>query len=66
MLCASALEAAEPAASPSGVVKTRGAVACRPDVDPVLIHRNPHSWVGHATASAAASLQPRRDTPLAD
>ena len=66
MLCASALEAAEPAASPSGAVKTRGAVACRPDVDPVLIHRNPHSWVGHATASAAASLQPHRDTPIAD
>ena len=66
MLCASALETAEPAVLLSGVVKTRGAVACRPDVDPVLIHRNPHSWVGHATASAAASLQPRRDTPIAD
>jgi|GEM_PF-3642284 len=66
MSCASALEAAEPAALPSGAVKTRGAVACRPDVDPVLIHRNPHAWVGHAAASAAASLQPRRDTPLAD
>jgi hypothetical protein len=66
MLCASALEAAEPAASPSGAVKTRGAMVCWPDVDPVLIHRNPHAWVGHATASAAASLQPRRDTPLAD
>ncbi len=66
MSCASALGAAEPAASPSGAVKTRGAVACRLDVDPVLIHRNPRAWVGHATASAAASLQPRRDTPLAD
>jgi hypothetical protein len=66
MLCTSALETAEPAASPSGVVKTRGAMARRPLVDPVLIHRNPHAWVGHATASAAASLQPRRDTSLAD
>ncbi len=59
MLCASALGAAEPAASPSGAVKTRGAMVCRPDVDPVLIHRNPHAWVGHATASAAT-------TPLVD
>jgi len=66
MSCASALEAAEPAASLSGVVKTRGAMARRPDVDPVLIHRNPHAWVGDATASAAASLQPHRDTPIAD
>jgi hypothetical protein len=66
MLCASALEAAEQAASPSSAVNTRGAMVCRPDVDPVLIHRNPHVWVGHATVSAAASLQPRRDTPLAD
>ncbi len=66
MLCASALEAAEPAASPSGVVKTRGAVACRLDVDPVLIRRNLHPWVGHIAASAAASLQLRRDTPFAD
>ena len=66
MLCASALEAAEPAASLSGAVKTRGAMARRPLVDPVLIHRNPHAWVGHAAASAAASLQPRRDTPIAD
>jgi hypothetical protein len=66
MLCASALGAAEPAASPSGVVKTRGAMVCWPDVDPVFIHSNPHAWVRHATASAAASLQPRRDTPLAD
>jgi hypothetical protein len=64
MLCASALEAAEPAASPSGAVNIRGAVACRPLVDPVHIHHGPHAWVGHATASAA--LQPRRDTPLAD
>jgi hypothetical protein len=61
MLCASALEAAKPAASPSGAVKTRGAVACRPDVDPVHIHRNPHAWVRHATASAA-----RHTTPLVD
>jgi hypothetical protein len=61
MLCTSALEAAKPAASPSGAVKTRGAMVCRPLVDPVLIRRNPHAWVGHATASAAASLQPRRD-----
>jgi hypothetical protein len=67
MLCASALEAAEPAASPSGVVKTRGAMARRPLIDhSALIHRNPHAWVGHAAASAAASLQPRRDTPIAD
>jgi hypothetical protein len=66
MSCASALETAKPAASPSGAVKTRRAVACRPDVDPVHIHRNPHSWVGHAAVSAAASLQPHRDTPIAD
>jgi hypothetical protein len=66
MSCASALETAEPAVSPSGVVKTRGAVACRPDVDPVLIHHGPHSWVGHAAVSAAVTLQPRRDTPIAD
>jgi hypothetical protein len=66
MLCASALEAAEPAASPSGAVNTRGAMVCWPDVDPVFIHRNPHAWVGHAAASAAASLQPRRDAPLAN
>jgi hypothetical protein len=66
MSCASALGAAEPAASPSGAVKTRGAVACRPDVDPVLIHHGSHAWVGHAAASAAVTLQPRRDTPIAD
>jgi hypothetical protein len=67
MSYASALEAAKPAASPSGVVRTRGAMARRPLIDPfVLIHRNPHAWVGHVAASAAASLQPRRDTPLAD
>jgi len=67
MLCASALEAAKPAASPSGAVKTRGAMMRKPDADPsTLIHRNPHAWVGHATASAAVTLQPRRDTPLAD
>ena len=66
MSCASALETAEPAASPSGVVKTRGAMVCWPDVDPVLIHHGSHAWVGHAAASAAASLQPRRDTSLAD
>jgi hypothetical protein len=66
MLCASALGAAEPAASPSGTVKTRGAMVCWPDVDPVLTHHGSHSWVGHVAASAAASLQPRRDTPLAD
>ncbi|MFZ8810345.1 MAG: hypothetical protein ACO2PN_19850 [Pyrobaculum sp.] len=60
MLCASALEAAEPAESPSGVVKTRGAMACRLLIDPfVLIHCNPHAWVGDATALAAT-------TPLAD
>jgi hypothetical protein len=65
MLCASALEAAKPAALLSGVVKTRGAMVCSPRVDPAnLLHR--HAWVGHAAASAAASLQPRRDTPLAD
>jgi hypothetical protein len=61
MSYASALEAAEPAVLLSSVVKTRGAMACRPDVDPVLIHHGSHAWVGHATASAAASLQPRRD-----
>jgi hypothetical protein len=56
MSCASALEAAEPAASPSDAVKTRGAMACRLLIDPfVLIHRNPHAWVGHATASAATT-----------
>jgi hypothetical protein len=67
MLCASALEAAKPAASPSGAVKTRGAMARRPLIDhSVLIRRNPHAWVRHATASAAASPQPRRDTPFAD
>ncbi|MFZ8838832.1 MAG: hypothetical protein ACO2PM_07835 [Pyrobaculum sp.] len=66
MSCASALEAAEPATSPSGAVKTRGAMACSSRIDPVFIHRNPHSGVGHATASAAVTLQPRRDTPLAD
>ncbi|MFZ8808202.1 MAG: hypothetical protein ACO2PN_08865 [Pyrobaculum sp.] len=66
MSCASALEAAKPATSPSGAVKTRRAMACRPDVDPVPICRNPHAWVGHAAASAAASLQPRRDTFIAD
>ncbi len=61
MLCTSALEAAELAALLSGAVKTRGAVACSPRIDPVLIHHGSHAWVGHATASAAASLQPRRD-----
>jgi len=66
MSCASALGAAEPAASPSGVVKTRGAMARRPLVDPVLIHHGSHAWVGHAAVSAAASLQPHRDTPIAD
>ncbi len=66
MSCASALGAAEPAASPSGAVKTRGAVVCRLDVDPVLIRRGSHPWVGHIAASAAAPLQPRRDTPFAD
>ena len=67
MLCTSALEAAKPAASPSGAVKTRRAMMRKPDADPsVLIHRNPHAWVGRATVSAAASLQPRRDTPIAD
>jgi len=66
MSYASALGAAEPAASPSGVVNTRGAMVCRPLVDPVLIHHGPHAWVRHAAASAAASLQPRRDTPIAD
>ncbi len=62
MLCASALEAAEPAALLSGVVNTRGAMACRPLVDPtILLHRNPHAWVElrHAAASAAT-------TPLVD
>ncbi len=67
MLCASALEAAEPAASPSGVVRTRRAIARRPLIDhSALIRRNPHAWVGHATASVAVTLQPRRDTPIAD
>jgi hypothetical protein len=42
MLCASALEAAEPATSPSGAVNTRGAMMRKPDADPsTLIHRNP-------------------------
>ena len=59
MSYASALEAAEPAALPSGVVKTRRAMVCRPDVDPVLIHHGPHAWVGHVAASAAI-------TPLVD
>ncbi|MFZ8811140.1 MAG: hypothetical protein ACO2PN_23930 [Pyrobaculum sp.] len=67
MSCASALEAAKPATSPSGAVKTRGAMARRPLIDhSALIRRNPHAWVGHVAASAATSLQPRRDTPLAD
>jgi hypothetical protein len=66
MSCASTLEAAKPAASLLSLVKTRRAMVCWPDVDPVLIRRNPHAWVGRTTASAAASLQPRRDTPLAD
>jgi len=65
MSCASALEAAKPAASLLSLVKTRGAMVCRPRVDPTnLLHR--YAWVGHVAASAAASLQPRRDTPLAD
>ena len=70
MLCASALEAAEPAALLSGVVKTRGAIMRKPDANPsTLIHRNPHAWVGHVAASAAGQTTPfrlRRDTPLAD
>jgi hypothetical protein len=65
MLCTSALEAAKPAALLSGVVNTRGAMVCKPRVDPTnLLHR--HAWVGDVAASAAASLQPRGDTPLAD
>jgi hypothetical protein len=66
MSCASALEAAEPAASPSGAVKTRGAMARRPRVDPtILLH--PHAWVGHVAASAATTpLQLHRDTSLVD
>jgi len=65
MSYASALGAAEPTALLSGVVKTRVAMVCRPRVDPTnLLHRN--AWVGHVAASAAASLQPRRDTPIAD
>jgi hypothetical protein len=60
MSCASALEAAEPAASPSGAVKTRRAMVCRPLIDhSALIRRNPHALVRHATASAAT-------TPLVD
>jgi hypothetical protein len=70
MLCASALEAAEPAASPSGTVKARGAMMRKPDADPsTLIHRNSHAWVGHVAASAAGQTTPlrsRRDTSLAD
>jgi hypothetical protein len=67
MLCASALGAAEPAASPFGAVKTRGAMARRPLVDPVLIHRNPHAWVEHVAALAATTpLRLHRDTSLAD
>jgi len=62
MSYASALGAAKPAAPPSGVVKTRGALARRPRVDPtILLHRNPHAWVGHAVASAA-----RQTTSLVD
>jgi len=60
MSCASALEAAEPAASLFSVVNIRGAMACRPRVDPAnLLH--PHAWVGHVAASAA-----RHTTPLVD
>jgi hypothetical protein len=67
MLCTSALEAAKPAALLSGVVKTRGAMVCRPRVYlTILLHRNPHAWVEHVAASAAVTLQPRRDTPIAD
>jgi hypothetical protein len=68
MSCASALEAAEPAASPSGAVKTRGAMMRKPDADPsTLIHRNPHAWVEHVAASAATTpLRLHRDTSLAD
>jgi hypothetical protein len=70
MLCTSALEAAEPAASPSDTVNTRGAMARRPRVYPtILLHRNPHAWVGHAAASAAGqttSLQLHRDMSLVD
>jgi hypothetical protein len=58
MSCASALAAAEPAALLPGVVNTRGAMVCRPRVDPTnLLHR--HAWVGHAAVSAAT-------TPLVD
>jgi hypothetical protein len=58
MLCASALEAAKPAASLLSLVKTRGAMVCRPRVDPTnLLHR--HAWVRYAAASAAT-------TPLVD
>ncbi len=70
MLCTSALEAARPAALLSGVVKTRGAMMRKLDIDPsVLIHRDLHTWVEprHIAASAATTpLRPRRDTPLVD
>jgi hypothetical protein len=52
MLCASALEAAEPAASPSGVVKTRGAMVCRPRVDPTFLYT--------ATPTPGLDTQPPR------
>jgi hypothetical protein len=59
---ASGLGSAKPAVLLSGVVNTRGAMARRPLVDPsVLIHRNPHAWVGHVAASAAGQT-----TPLVD
>ena len=58
---ASALGTAKPAVLPSGVATPRtGAMACKPQVDPaILLHGNPHAWVGHAAASAAT-------TPLVD
>jgi hypothetical protein len=46
----------------SGVVNIRGAMARRPRLDPsILIHRDPHAWVGHVAASAASHT-----TPLVD
>ncbi|MFZ8810004.1 MAG: hypothetical protein ACO2PN_18100 [Pyrobaculum sp.] len=72
MSCASALEAARPAALLSGIVNTRRAMMRKPDIDPsVLIHRDLHTWVEprHIAASAArhtTPLRPRRDTPLVD
>jgi hypothetical protein len=42
---ASALGTAKPAVLLSGVARPRGAMACKPHIDPsVLIHRDPRAW----------------------